>query len=221
MTDAAHLPEAPTPSSLDDYNRVYDSLVAFVRGVEPLDAEWAPYPSPPDPLITQYERVHSAASFMRSEITIDRPLQAILDVINTPDEAARKKFEHDLDHFKEWPVEGSAPERAMKIVYASFKLQWPVSSRDFLTLTGMLREGDKTYLVSESINDAARAPHSSGYVRGYSKLCWVLQKLDENKTRVVRMAMVDPKGSIPAFLVKMKKAEDGNRLLNIKKVLGA
>jgi hypothetical protein len=82
-------------------------------------------------------------------------------------------------------------------------------------------EGDKTYILGVSINDPSVAPHTSAAVRGFSKLVNVVSKVGDAKTLVVRMALVDPKGSIPGFLIKMKKAEDGLRLVNAKKVLSA
>eukprot|EP00727_Mastigamoeba_balamuthi_P006071 m51a1_g2083 hypothetical protein (218) ;mRNA; f:1508496-1509436 len=215
MADQSVIAEAPTPKTPEDYNKAVDDLLAWAKSTEALDPHWVPLSVSG---VVAHEREGSNNPFVRAEVTINKPAAAVSAYLRTCDEAERRKLESDLAFFKTFPVEGTAAERDIKLHHERVKLPWPVSPRETFTVNGVVQEGNKTYVLSGSVNDTQRAPHDKSAVRSFVKTASILTA-DGDATHVVRLVLIDPKGSIPNMLVNKKKGENASRVLHLKKLL--
>eukprot|EP00727_Mastigamoeba_balamuthi_P000510 m51a1_g10456 hypothetical protein (218) ;mRNA; f:24290-25385 len=215
MADQSVIAEAPTPASAEEYNKVIDDLLAWAKASEAVDSHWAPMNLSG---VVAHEREGSNTPFIRAEVTINKPVAAVTAFLRSTDEAERRKLEADLVFIKAYPVEGAAADRDIKLLHQRVKLPWPVSPRETFTVNGVVQEGNKTYVLTGSVNDTARAPHDKNAVRSFTKMAAILTPEGDN-THFVRLITIDPKGSIPGMLVNKKKGEYATKVLQLKKLL--
>jgi len=70
-----------------------------------------------------------------------------------------------------------APNQEFRVLYMEYKGQWPVSNRDFVTVSKRIPEGDKYYIGTQSCN----YPHGeiNGIVRAQLHIGgYILQKIN-------------------------------------------
>ena len=101
-----------------------------------------------------------------------------------------------------------------KIVYERFSAPWPVSHRDFVFASRKFERPDGAILVGKSID--AGVPEERGVVRGEVITSgFYLKRIDQNTTEMTYLVAVDPKGSLPGFVVnKLGK----NQCANVNKI---
>jgi len=81
-----------------------------------------------------------------------------------------------------------------------YSAPWPVSHRDFVSVAQKVIESkDKAYLGSKSINYPC--PEEKKVVRGEIIIGgYILERIDEKKTKVTYLSNADIKGSIPGLI---------------------
>lgn len=81
-----------------------------------------------------------------------------------------------------------------------YSAPWPVSHREFICVAYVVHESkDKVYLGSKSCNYPY--PEDKKVVRGEVIIGgYVIERLDENRTKVTYMSNADIKGSIPGMI---------------------
>lgn len=114
-------------------------------------------------------------------------------------------------------------DRKIVVAHSHYKAPFPVTNRDFLALRTYQEKEEGTHLIAvQSINDK-EIPHESGSVRGTSN-CGVL--LVPNYAGVkgdvlcVTVDHIDPKGSVPNFVIRMYKQKASDRLVRMQTVYG-
>eukprot|EP00727_Mastigamoeba_balamuthi_P006077 m51a1_g2089 hypothetical protein (218) ;mRNA; r:1522011-1522973 len=215
MADQSVIAEAPTPKTPEDYNKAVDDLLAWAKSTEALDPHWVPLSVSG---VVAHEREGSNNPFVRAEVTINKPAAAITALLRSTDESEQRRLDSDLAWFKWYSVEGTPAERDIKLHHERVKLPWPVSPRDAFTINATVQEGNKTYVLSGSVNDTQRAPHDKSAVRSFVKTASILTA-DGDATHVVRLVLIEPRGSIPNMLVNKKKGENASRVLHLKQLL--
>lgn len=100
-------------------------------------------------------------------------------------------------------------EKDIQVLYFRFKAPWPVSHRDFALVSYRVKEGDsKMYLGSKSCNYPH--PEVQGVVRAEAFIGgYILEKIDENRTKVTYMSYADIKGSIPTLIKNQLSKKQG------------
>mmetsp|Transcript_31298 Transcript_31298/g.30959 ORF Transcript_31298/g.30959 Transcript_31298/m.30959 type:complete len:206 (+) Transcript_31298:26-643(+) len=126
---------------------------------------------------------------------INRTPQQIVDVIC------------DYQHKSEWDdmcVESLMVQEFdpnYRVLYQRFWAPWPISHRDFVFASKVSNIGEDIIIVAKSV-ETELAPEKSGVVRGSINTSgFYLQKLGENLTRLTYLVSVDPKGSLPLWVV--------------------
>ncbi|CAG9312302.1 unnamed protein product [Blepharisma stoltei] len=126
---------------------------------------------------------------------INRTPQQIFDVI------------WDYQHKSEWDdmclenilVQEFTPD--FRVQYQRFWAPWPINQRDFVFASKVIRTDGDILITGKSI-ETELAPEKSGIVRGSINTSgFYLQSLGENLTRITYLVCVDPKGSIPTWVV--------------------
>jgi START domain len=144
-------------------------------------------------------------------------------VINhTPEEIA--EFVLDISKKKRW--DGMSEEISIvkefdqnfKIIYESFYAPWPVSHRDFVYAIKVFKRDDGVLLIAKSIN--AGVPERRGVVRGEIIVSgFYLKSLGPSATNVTYLVSVDPKGSLPGFIVNMLGKKQSSNVNKIRHVM--
>ncbi len=89
------------------------------------------------------------------------------------------------------------------VYYSEKSMPWPVTNRDAVVRITITRSDANTMLVN-AISVAGVVPDKKGIVRvPFSKVNWEVKVVNANTLSVVYEALVDPGGSIPAWVVNM------------------
>ncbi len=112
-------------------------------------------------------------------------------------------------------------DKDIKVVYMRYSAPWPVSHRDFVSVTYQTAESkDKVYLGSKSCNYPC--PEEKKVVRGEILIGgYILERIDENKTKVTYMSNADIKGSIPGMIKNELAKKQGEVAAKIEEIMKA
>ena len=107
-----------------------------------------------------------------------------------------------------------------RLIYQRFSAPWPVSGRDFVFATKYYSTEQGILIIGQSID--ANIPIKDGIVRG-EVICsaYLLKPLSNTSTEVTYMVAIDPKGSIPTFIVNSVGKKQCLIVNKLKVVLGA
>ena len=85
---------------------------------------------------------------------------------------------------------------------------WPVANRDFINVGAKVNMGEKCVIATKIC--AYPYPEEKGVVRGVCHIGgYILEKVDENKTKVIYISDVDLMGKIPGMVKKQVSKKQG------------
>ncbi len=135
----------------------------------------------------------------RGVVVVDASLTSVLAVIN------------DVPSQPRW-MASCAEARVLRringnraIVYRVTKAPWPVSDRDMVIIsTVTVAPGGRTAVVTFAITEDHKVPLRPGTVRMKEmEGKWILERLADDKTRVILQVRSNPGGSIPSSVANM------------------
>lgn len=96
-----------------------------------------------------------------------------------------------------------------KVNYQQYKGIWPVSNRDFVSVGIKIRESEtKMYIGTKACNYPH--PEVKGVVRGEIFIGgYIIEKIDENNTKIIYISDADLKGSIPGMVKNTLSEKQG------------
>ncbi len=126
---------------------------------------------------------------------LDQPVSSFLAIIT------------DVDNLTDW-VYSVVEARLLKkssdsllIYYAESKVPWPFDNRDGVYREKFEWDADKRVLVIQINCLPAYVKPNDGIVRiPYAKGYWKVQEIEKGKIEIIFQMLVDPGGSIPAWL---------------------
>ena len=133
---------------------------------------------------------------VRGESVINAPVAKVASVI------------HDASRWDEWADAmkevrilqvGPGTER---VVYQSFEMPPLVSSRDTVYKYDLVWEGDRIRIWGSSVKHP-RAPKTIGIRSDLIIGRWYLKPMGPNRTHLVAEVLMDPRGSLPAWVVNL------------------
>ena len=171
------------------------------------------------PSSTSLDSLHAKKSkitLLKSQGIVDCPAGKLAALIHSENEADVKKFENDLISTRTI----KKIDDQSNIYYRKYQTPAVLDNRDFISLGTLVNREDGSFIrVATSINYPG-IPVPSGFLRGRIIITgFHLIPLGE-KTLVVRISQVDPRGGVPKFLVntfKKKTAGYINLLRNAVK----
>ena len=127
--------------------------------------------------------------------SIAKVAQVLLD-----EDATRKKGW--IDMIQEFKIlDKNANET---ISYSSYKLPWPLASRDYVISSKMVIDNEKNQIVLNlKSTEFAKAPETVGVRAELSRSLYLLVPKADGKTEVTVEILTDPKGSLPKWLVNI------------------
>ncbi|XP_028404225.1 stAR-related lipid transfer protein 5-like [Dendronephthya gigantea] len=152
----------------------------------------------------------------KGTIEINVPLHFLLSYLDNFDNVP----DHDemFDAGEEIEVLGGLT----KVIYLKYKGIWPVSPRDFCSISAVrvLQDGTVTFFTKHVEHHSC--PPCKKYVRGSILIAGVVLKvLSEDPPRIMstNVAHFDLKGSVPATIINMVTANQGGRIGLIKEAV--
>jgi len=126
------------------------------------------------------------------------------------------------EYFKDAKIlerfETADPIREAHVMYQTFSCPFPVYHRDFVNIRAYKEENGQFILTAMSTTHPD-APSDDSHVRGEVVVdgVWILP--EEGGSRVKYIAKIDPKGSVPFWLVSLGNRQVAKTLSTVKKVL--
>ena len=125
-----------------------------------------------------------------------------------------KKYDKSMLNYQVFDkVEGTE----IIVTHTAFSITWPVVPRQFVSLHDNYDVETGHIFVQQSIlNDKVEI--NKKYVTGYKKSGLLIERDPENKDKcyIERVLYLDPRGSIPSFVVASQKTNDAERLWEMK-----
>lgn len=145
----------------------------------------------------------SPANIARAEAVVEIPVEALVKEIAGTDGAHFRAQEEEL---LDWKVVKTVDE-TNHVIYSGHKTPFPVTDRELCYLrTQHKLDGGAVLMVGVSINDKD-VPTAEGRVRAVVLACWLFKPQEDGKTHVTRCIQLDPKGSVPSFLINAQQAK--------------
>lgn len=130
---------------------------------------------------------------------IEKPKDDLVNKIWGVNEELAKENDPKLLMWKELEKEPS-----WKVCSQYSGMAWPIWPRHLVFAQTKIEEGDKTYLVAHSIDHPEEKINKNTHVEG--KVCMSVYEFKDNhngSTSIRRITQVDPKGSIPVWLINL------------------
>ena len=129
---------------------------------------------------------------------IDAPVNKVLHVFSDV------KHEIDwVDRLEENILISEDRANFERIEFHSYGLPWPVWSRDIVFQIKLSRQADESFLVTMKSVDDALGPPTKGVRAELHGSNFVLRETKDGRTWVEVDIFIDPKGTVPAFLVNI------------------
>lgn len=129
---------------------------------------------------------------------IDAPVNKVLHVFSDV------KHEIDwVDRLEENILISEDRANFERIEFHSYGLPWPVWSRDIVFQIKLSRQADESFLVTMKSVDDALGPPTKGVRAELHGSNFVLRETEDGRTWVEVDIFIDPKGTVPAFLVNI------------------
>jgi hypothetical protein len=159
----------------------------------------------------------SPANISRAETVLDIALERLLAEVTSSD---GERFKAQEDDLLDWKVVKTISDN-QSIIYSGHKVPFPVTNRELCYLRTIHKLEDGRVLVcGNSINDKDVAS-VDGRVRAVVLACWLFTPQDATKTHVTRCIQLDPKGSVPTFLINAHQAKSAIAINTLKKTASA
>ncbi|GAB2497970.1 START domain-containing protein [Algoriphagus taiwanensis] len=144
----------------------------------------------------------SKINSIQSSFTVSTSIEALSEAL------------FDLDNFHKWQYKIRKTEMLKRIsseefVYrAELQTPWPVSNRDLILQVKMSKGSKPNEYHFSAIGRPGFIPPRDGFVRvPLSEAHWYIQVVDDHHIEIKHSILIDPGGSIPAWLMNLSLAE--------------
>lgn len=172
------------------------AMLLVTASAHAADPEWVEYSDRGDVRSYSREMPGSNVLAMRGVMTVDVPFCTLLAVYLDVDRAVN--WVDMLAEIVEHPIEGGddAIERHL------YDMPWPATDREFVfRRTVAWSPSDESVTITYRSTDDPRHPVQESPVRAVDHgSYWRFHKVDDGHTEIEAVAMVDPMGSLPAWL---------------------
>jgi hypothetical protein len=153
--------------------------------------------------------------------TLPVSAKAVFDFLKVFDLQTQQKYDQDL--LESQIIKEIVPGQ-ISIVYAGYRAPFGVTNREFTVVRKLIEDDNgKNVILSFSIN-YTDFPIKDGRVRAALLVSgWILEPLpeDSNKCMCTRIVYLDPKGSIPIFVVNMFVSKAGDPIARLREILAS
>lgn len=209
-------PELPTPKKEEDYQKIATlSLEDRMTWIQQDD--WTLISDEDGVLLEEKEISGSSTTCIRARMILHH-----IDFEKMFQEQYNPTFEQRVKVYDELLAHKNVKEIKENLVvgHSHYKAPFSVTNRDFLALrTYQICVDDSHLIAIQSINDE-EIPFEDRFVRGVSNcgIFLVPNYNDKDSVLCITVDHVDPKGSVPSFVINMYKKKAKERLLKMQEV---
>jgi len=165
-----------------------------------------------EPEVSLYDKPSVGSSFDTIKVIATLPISAQEAFDFFRDESKAKSWDADLLE----SVPHEKIDEDTTIYYLLYNTPFPITKREFVVVRHHKKYSDGSFLIANfSINHPSFKENSNA-VRGATIISGWSLKPDNGQTRVTRITRLDPKGSIPAWVVNSFKGKAAKQIGVIK-----
>eukprot|EP01101_Sappina_pedata_P002581 TRINITY_DN12807_c0_g1_i1.p2 TRINITY_DN12807_c0_g1~~TRINITY_DN12807_c0_g1_i1.p2 ORF type:complete len:397 (+),score=146.44 TRINITY_DN12807_c0_g1_i1:23-1192(+) len=202
----AYYPELATPITTEDFTQLAQKTLAHFLDLYRSD-KWREVSTGQSDTVL-YDFAHEADGLTHFKLIgkIPVPPRFIFKIVSDSSNE-RRKWDHDILRFEK--IKDIKPD--LRVIYSSFQSpSWLVSNRDACAIQSnhaIDLDGVTTYTSYGTSINFKDSPFESAYVRAVGSTGFLLKPdpNNPNETIVTRIAIVNPKGMIPASVVSLAK----------------
>lgn len=210
----------PEPSTVEEYQKLCsETLEKILKLAEPLDDEtlseldggWEEIQVNGDRngdtrLFSKAPEEGQGTHLLKTTGTVACTPEALFHAISSADVEERRRWEKDLLEFR--IVEEVTKD--IQVLYTSYRAPSPVTSRDFVAVKAKKRlvvRGEPRLISFGTSIGHSSCPLNPNYVRAVATSAFIISKVsgDPSRCHCIRLTQVDPKGSIPGFVINLSK----------------
>ena len=183
--------------------------------LEAIKEEWTPL-SFNDPDVKAFEKPNKEGRIMiMTKTAFKVNAKKVFDYLISSTYEGQHAYDADLMAFERDQV---FEEEGCEICRTMYKATWPVKPREFISVQCWEDMSDKFVCVQESVNYALKwNAVNSGWVRGYKKSGIIMTPTGDDSCDVVRIIIIDARGSVPSWIVGVTKTDEAKRVVAMKK----
>ena len=158
--------------------------------------------------VSKRQHQSSPIAMFKGEKVVPGSPKTISETFFTCTTKTLNKWDSTFAHYEPEVIIEAEGEEQMQIDYMISSLPWPVWGRDFVLLNGRRIIEDTAYHYHTSTDVDTKPPEPNKYVRGHITLSgFAFGPADgqpyetSQSTKIVRILHVEPKGSIPGWLI--------------------
>eukprot|EP01100_Stratorugosa_tubuloviscum_P006167 TRINITY_DN2673_c0_g1_i1.p1 TRINITY_DN2673_c0_g1~~TRINITY_DN2673_c0_g1_i1.p1 ORF type:complete len:155 (-),score=67.47 TRINITY_DN2673_c0_g1_i1:139-603(-) len=142
----------------------------------------------------------------------------MLELCTTSNIDILRNWDSDIEAIKSY--EEIAPN--IYVMHSTYLAPYPVWKREFVAMRCKKQNEDGTCISWGCSINGKKYPEPTEYVRSVLSVSgWILKAIpgEPNKCECTRVARIDPKGYVPAFVVNMFKTKLGSTFVAIRNYL--
>lgn len=215
VSGVPHYEELPTPKTETEILTVVEEAIAcrlnWIHGDE--SNGWKNIGTEGGALLEQLNLPNTTIKVIRASKTLNNvDVTKIIHALKESDLHARKRI---YDELMTYQIVNEVNNQ-VHIGYSQYATPSITSNRDFVAIQAHKEFEDGSHIVVvQSINHEGVVTNK-GFVRGISNCGIFLKPLGPKKIQVISVEYVDPKGSVPSFLLNVYKKKAGQRLNNVE-----
>jgi hypothetical protein len=216
-------PVLPEPKTAEEYRKLCsETLEKILKLAEPLDDDgtaladlddggWEEIQVTGDRngdtrLFSRAPEEGQGTHLLKTTGTVACSPEALFHAVSSTDVEERRRWEKDLLEFR--IVEEVSKD--IQVLYTSYRAPSPVASRDFVAVKARKRlvvRGEPRIISFGTSISHPSCPLTPNYVRAVATSAFIISKVpgDPSRCHCIRITQVDPKGSIPGFVINLSK----------------
>jgi len=218
------IPECASPQTPEEYKKISADAIQNIKTLMDGSSNdgWVPLALDFDrsELITAVEKPdpNSGFFYIRVSTTIPCSPKKLADFVGNPDIKLRQQWDSDVLEMK--TIEQI--DENIQVLYRGYQApNVMITARDFVVLSTTCVEPSGAYIIcGVSINHKS-CPADPKYVRGSTVTCFHIKPVEgnPNASQATRIVYLDPKGSIPAWVMSATKSKSGKALLALRDLI--
>eukprot|EP01104_Vermistella_antarctica_P010503 TRINITY_DN2809_c1_g1_i1.p1 TRINITY_DN2809_c1_g1~~TRINITY_DN2809_c1_g1_i1.p1 ORF type:complete len:232 (-),score=57.03 TRINITY_DN2809_c1_g1_i1:151-846(-) len=211
--------ECETPKTEEEYLALDEKQYTKMRTLSLNDDGWSTIPLEDMEDLELFERADLGGSINAIRVVALMP--------GSQQECFALNRETDLERVHKWDADVIETKihkqisENVEVMYSTHNAPFPVTNRSFVYLRSKrVDEDGAIFSTSISINDD-EYPVDSNFVRGVNQSQWCFLPVEGNdkQCKLIRVVAIDPKGSIPTWIVNSHKKKGADLLVTLRKVL--
>jgi len=215
-------PELSSPVSVEDHEKVIIDKFAQFESLIASNDGWSKLPEYIDQVgdFVVWDRIglpSTAPSMVKVIGTIPySDIRGFMELVRSMDMQVLKNWDTDTLTAKVHKVIKPDPV-LIEVCATTHSAPFPIASREFVTVRGLRVQEDGSHIQVQTSINSKEFKTDPSIVRGVNVFSgWEVKPLADGKIHVVRITSIDPKGTIPLWVVALYKTKAAQNIEGIR-----